>query len=92
MDSNKAADNIFDFVIEYSQSNNITITTGAKDNDLYQTQLCTNIQVHLSVNSHHFHPLKDLVYYFYLVFNCPHFETFCHLASSSQIYGLPKER
>jgi hypothetical protein len=32
-----------------------------------------------------------MVYYFYLVFNCPHVEAYCKLVSSNNIAGLPIE-
>ena len=32
-----------------------------------------------------------MVYYFYLVFNCPHVEAYCKLVSSNNIAGLPTE-
>ena len=43
----------------------------------------------MSVHSSHFANMQELVYYFYLAFNCPHLEAFCKIVDSKEIVGLP---
>ena len=43
----------------------------------------------LSVASRHFPSIKELAYYFYIVFNCPNVETYCQLFSIPTISGFP---
>ena len=82
---------LVNFAIKYSKHNNLIIMTGQKSHGLYKTSLNINPQAHLSIHSHHFTTLHDMVYYFYLVFNCPHVEAYCKLVSSHNIAGLPAE-
>ena len=65
--------------------------TGSKSQGLFVTPLPLPRQAMLSIHSHHFNTLHDMVYYFYLVFNFPHLEAYCKLVSSNQLTDLPKE-
>ena len=71
-------DKILNFVISYSHANNLIILTGKSINDLYTTTI-PNKTALLSIHSHHFTSPKDMVHYFYLVFDCPHLEAYCRL-------------
>jgi hypothetical protein len=91
LNSDPYVDNLVNFVIKYSEQNNLIILTGEKSNGLYTTPLCTSQnKALLSIHSHHFNNMHDMVYYFYIVFNCPHVEAFCKIVSSNQMSGLPK--
>jgi hypothetical protein len=63
--------------------------TGNKSHGLYITPLASPKHANLAIHSNHFNNLHDMVYYFYLVFNCPHVEAYCKLVSSKNITGLP---
>ena len=91
LDSNPYVAKLVDFAIKYSEQNNLIIMTGTKSQGFYITPLTMKPQAHLSIHSHHFATLHDMVYYFYLVFNCPHVEAYCKLVSSNNIAGLPTE-
>ena len=81
-------DKILNFILQYSNDNNLIILTGNKSNDLYITNLNPPI-ASLSVDSRHFPSIKELVYYFYIVFNCPNVDTYCHLLSIPTVSGFP---
>jgi len=71
-----------DFIIQFSKDNNSIVLSGNKVDDLYKTPISSPTKsAKFSVNSHHFSSLKDVVYYFNLVFNCPGEEAFCGLIS-----------
>ena len=91
LNSTPYVDKLVNFVINYSTQNNLIILTGSKLQGLFQTQLTLPRQAMLSIHSHHFTTIHDMVYYFYLVFNCPHLEAYCKIVSSNQLTGLPKE-
>jgi hypothetical protein len=74
LDSNPYVDKLVNFVINYSTQNNLTILTGSKSQGLFETQPHLPRKAMLSIHSHHFKTLHDMVYYFYLVFICPHLE------------------
>jgi len=42
----------------------------------------------MSVNSSHFANMQEMVYYFYLVFNCPHMEAYYKIVESKDPVGL----
>jgi len=63
-------DKILNFVLQYSNDNNLIILTGKKSNDLYITNLHPKI-ASLSVASRHFPSIKELVYYFILYSTVP---------------------
>jgi len=48
---------------------------------IYVTKFNHNM-ASLSVASRHFPSIKELVYYFYIVLNCPNVESFCQLLST----------
>ena len=81
---------LVDFVIQFSNQNIIIIMSGLKTNGLFTTPLLsTNPEANMFVHSSHFANMKDLVYYFYLVFNYPHLEAYCKIVDSKEIVGLP---
>ena len=80
-------DKILHFVLKYSHENNLIILTGYKSSDLYVTNL--HPKASLSITSRHFPYIKELVYYFYIVFNCPNVDTYCHLLSVPTTSGFP---
>ena len=81
---------LLDFIIQFSNQNNLIIMSGLKTNGLYTTPLLsTNPEANMSVHSSHFANMQELVYYFYLVFNCPHLEAYCKIVDSKEIVGLP---
>ena len=82
---------LFDFVVNYSKQNNILILTGSKSQGLFITPISSPKQAMLSLHSHHFKNLHDMVYYFCLVFNCLHLEAYCKIVSSNQLTGLRNE-
>jgi len=86
--SSPLVDKILNFILQYSNDNNLIILTGNKSNDLYITNLNPPI-ASLSVDSRHFPSIKELVYYFYIVFNCPSVDTYCHLLSIPTVSGFP---
>ena len=64
--------------------------TGLKNDGLYTTLLPSkNPEVNISVKTILCAKLQDMVYYFYLVFNCHHFEAYCKLVDSMELTGLP---
>jgi len=81
-------DKILNFVLKYSNDNNLIILSGKKSNDLYITNLHPKV-ASLSISSRHFPSVKEMVYYFYIVFNCPNVDTYCHLLSIPTISGFP---
>jgi hypothetical protein len=81
-------DKILHFVLKYSHDNNLIILTGHKSNDLYITNLYPKV-ASLSIASRHFPSIKELVNYFYIVFNCPNVDTYRHLSIKRfQIFHL----
>jgi hypothetical protein len=91
IESNPYVEKLVDFAIEYSKQNNLIIMTGSKQNGLYVTPLTQQPTALLTTTTQHFTTISDMVYYFYLVFNCPHVEAYCRLVSSNQITGLPSQ-
>ena len=91
LDRDPYVDKLVDFVINYSSQNNLVVLMGSKSQGLFVTPISSPRQALLSIHSHHFNPSHDMVYYFYLVFNCPHSEAYCKIVSSNQLTGLPKE-
>ena len=91
LDSNPYVDKPANFVINYSSQNNLIVLTGSKSQGLFVTPLPLPLQAMLYIHSHHFNTLHDMVYYIYLVSNCPHLEAYCKLVSSNQLTGLPNE-
>ena len=85
----RLVDKILNFVLKYSTDNNLIILTGDKSKDLYITDLKPNM-ASLSVASRHLPSLKEMVYYFYLVFNCPNIETYCQLLNNPTLSGFPQ--
>ena len=65
LDSHPYDSKLIDSAIKYSEQNNLI---GKKSRGLYIMKL----QAQLSIHSFHFSTLYDIVYYFYLVFSCPH--------------------
>jgi hypothetical protein len=82
-------DKLVNFAVEFSEKNNLIILTGYKNNGLYTTPIAHTPTACLSIHSKHFHSPQDMVYYFYLVFNCPHVEAYCRLVLSKAILSLP---
>ena len=80
-------DKILHFVLKYLHDNNLIVLTGQKSNDLCITNLHPKV-ASLSNASRHFPSIKELVYYFYIVFNCPNVDTYCHLPSVPTISGF----
>ena len=76
--------------MSYSKQNNLITMTGSSKNGMYTTHLSPVPQANLSMHTSHFQNLHDMVYYFFLVFNCPRLEAYCKLVSSSDLIGLPK--
>ena len=91
LDRDPYVDKLVNFVINYSSHNNLVVLTGSKSQGLFVTPLTSPRHAMLSIHSHHFTNMHDMVYYFYLVFNCPHLEAYCKIVSSNQLTGLPKE-
>ena len=78
--SDPPVEKLLDFIIQFSNQNNLIIMSGLKTNGLYTTPLLsTNPEANMSVHSSHFANMQELVYYIYLVFNCPHLEAFCKI-------------
>ena len=95
LDSHPHVAKLIDFSIKHSEQHNLIIMTVKKSHGLYITPLNKKPQAHLSIHiyihSYHFPTLHDMVYYFYLVFNCPHVKAYCKLFSSNNITGLPPQ-
>ena len=91
LDRDPYVDKLVNFIINYSPHNNLVVLTGSKSQGLFVTPLTSPRHAMLSIHSHHFTNMHDMVYYFYLVFNCPHLEAYCKIVSSNQLTGLPKE-
>ena len=80
---------LVDFVIQFSDQNNFIIMSQLKKNGLYTPLLLSHIpEANMSVHSSHIANMQELVYYFYLVFNCPHMEAYCKIVDSREIVGL----
>ena len=60
MESNPLVDKIVDFVLSYSENNNLIILTGTKSNGLYQTPIIQPTAL-TTIHSHHFASLSDMV-------------------------------
>ena len=78
-------DIILNFGQQYLHDINLNILTGKKSNDLYITNLHPKI-ASLSIASRHFPSIKELVYFFYIVFNCPNVDTYLTAKNARKHY------
>jgi hypothetical protein len=89
IENTDAVNKLMDFVLKVSHKDNLIILMGTTVNNLYTMDLLSTKHAHLFINSHHFSSINNMVYYFYLFFNCPGIDAYCRLIDSKAITGLP---